>query len=169
MENEISLKYQLSESELMDAIRAQSMRTWSFRFLVVFILILFIYLGVQQLVYGTTLDWFLFTLAPIVIVSGVLAFFTYSNPLVRRRIRQEPKYTSEQAWQFSESGVQSKTAFGESKREWQVYPKVAEDAKYFILFLPSNAYTPIPKRAFASADELIRFRALLKRKVARWG
>ena len=165
MENEINLTYQLSENELMDVIRAQSMRTWSFRFLAGFIVILYAYIAVQQIVYGATLELMFFTLAPVILVTVILVLFTLSNPLVRRRIRKEPKYTCEQVWQFSEERIHWQTPYAEANRVWETYPRVEEDSKYFIFFLKSNAFTPIPKRAFASADEIIRFRELLKRKM----
>ena len=164
MENEITLKYQLSQAELLGAIRAQSTRAWSFRFLGVFILGMIAYALVQQLVYGATLDWLVFTLAPVLIVAAALGVFTFYNPLMRRRIRQHPQFVSAQDWKFSDEGVDWQTIAGKSQREWQAYPRFSEDPNFFFLFLKSNAFVPIPKRAFASADEQARFRELLKRK-----
>ncbi len=169
MDSEINLRYQLTENELMDAIRAQSMRTWSFRFLVGFILVVYVYIAIEQIVFGPTLESLLVTLVPVMLVTVVLIFFTFSNPIMRRRVRQEPKYTCEQVWRFSEENILWKTPYSEVKREWAMYPKIAENAKYFFLFLKTNTFTPIPKRAFVNADEVSRFRELLKRKIPTWG
>jgi hypothetical protein len=165
MADEINLRYKLSEDELLGAIRAQSMRSWSFRFLVVLILIMLVYVGVQQIMYGATLDLFIFSLAPIVIVALILVVFTYYNPIVRYRIRKQPKYIAEQTWKFSEDNVHWKTEYSESTSEWKTYSKIVEDKQFFWLFLQSNLFTPIPKRAFSSPNELSRFRELLKRKI----
>jgi len=165
MADEIDLRYKLSEDELLGAIRAQSMRSWSFRFLVVFIFIMLVYVGVQQIMYDATLDLFIFSLAPIILVALILAVFTYYNPIVRSRIRKQPKYIAEQTWKFSEENVHWKMESSESTSEWKTYSKVVEDQQFFVLFLQSNHFTPIPKRAFARADELSRFRELLNRKI----
>lgn len=165
MVDEINLRYQLSEDELLGAIRAQSMRTWSFRFLVVFIFIMLVYVGVQQIMYGAPFDLFIFSLAPIILVVLILAVFTYYNPIVRYRIRKQPKYLAEQTWEFSEDNVYWKTEYSESTSEWETYSKIVEDKQFFLLFLQSNRFTPIPKRLFASVDETTRFRELLNRKI----
>ncbi|MBI5031312.1 MAG: YcxB family protein [Chloroflexi bacterium] len=168
MDSEINLRYQLTENELLDAIRTQSMRTWSFRFLVAFILVVYIYIIVEQIIFRAPIESFGVTLAPVILVTVVFVFFTFSNPIMRRRIRKQPKYTCEQEWRFSEESIFWKTPYSEVKREW-TYPKTSENAKYFVLFLKTNAFTPIPKRAFANANEESRFRELLKRKIPTWG
>ena len=169
MDNEINLRYQLTESELLSALRAQSMRGWSFKFLVVFIAIMLIYAGVQLVAFNSSMDGMLILLTPIVIVILILALFTYLNPIVRYRIRKEPKYIAEQVWRFSEDNVNWKTEYSESNSGWKNYARVVESKDFFNLFLQSNLFTPIPKRAFANIDEETRFRELLKRKIPTWG
>ncbi len=169
MDNEINLRYKLSENELLTAMRAQAMRTWSFRILIMFIAIMLVYVGIQLLTLNSSLDVALISLAPIVIVIVILAVFTYFNPIVRYRIRKEPKYIAEQTWRFSEDSVHWKTEYSESTSGWKSYARVVESKNFFSLFLQSNLFTPIPKRAFANADEESRFRELLKRKIPTWG
>lgn len=165
MTDEIDLRYRLSEDELLGALRAQSMRSWSFRFLMVFIFILLVYVGVQQIAYAAAFEVFIFSLAPIILVALILGVFTYYNPIVRYRIRKQPKYLAEQTWEFFEDKVHWKTEYSESTGEWKNYARFVEDKQFFLLFLQSNLFTPIPKRVFASVDEQTRFRELLKRKI----
>lgn len=169
MDNEINLRYQLSENELLSAMRAQSMRTWSFRFLIVFIVVMLVLAGVQVMLMNSPLDETMVLLAPIALVLVVLAAFTYFNPIMRYRIRKEPKYITEQIWRFSEDSVHWKTAYSESTSGWKSYARVVESKNFYSLFLQSNMFTPIPKRAFANAEEESRFRELLKRKISTWG
>ena len=168
MTNEINLTYTPTEKELLAAIRTRSTNAWSFRILVLFLFSILILAGVQAVLYASTLDLVCFSLLPAAIVVGILGLFTYANPLLKKRIRQDPKYLAEQDWQLSEDEVHWKTQFSETKNQWTSYVKAGEQKDFFLLYPQSNLFTPIPKRAFANLDEQTRFRNLLKRKIAKW-
>jgi len=168
MTDSIHLQFSPTEQELLAAVRTRSMRAWSFRGLVLFLMGMFVYAGIQAIVYNSAVDLICFSLAPALVVAAILGVFTYANPLLKKRIRQDQKYTAEQTWEFSEENVVWKTEFSETQNNWQSYKQAAEYKNFFLLYVQGNRFAPIPKRAFANADALARFRDLLKRKIAKW-
>ncbi|MEW5720976.1 MAG: YcxB family protein [Chloroflexota bacterium] len=164
MPSEINLRYQLTEDELLSMNRMYVLRAWYLRLTFVLALVVFLGGGVLLLLGIRGIE-------PFILASGaILLYFSaiYYNPLTRWRVHREPRYFTEHVWRFDDDGVSSQTEFAESKKTWSAYPKVKENARFFMLYLDENRFTPIPKRAFADREQLGHFRELLKRKIARW-
>jgi hypothetical protein len=70
--------------------------------------------------------------------------------------------TGRQDFAFSPRGVQIRSQRAESNVAWSAYRSSAEGGRFFVLRpLNSRARVFIPKRAFASPEDLPRFRQLL--------
>jgi hypothetical protein len=70
--------------------------------------------------------------------------------------------TAPQAFAFWHWGVQVRGQHGESHVAWSAYRSIEERGQFFVLH-PLHGRTPthLPKRAFASPDDIARFRNLL--------
>ncbi len=164
MPSEINLRYKLTEDELLSMTRMSVMRAWYLRLTFILALVVFLGGGVAVLLGIEGIEPFILASGAIVLYFSLL----YYNPLTRWRVHREPKYFVEHAWRFDEDGVSSKTEFAESKNVWSAYPKVKENARFFMLYVDANRFAPIPKRAFTNREQADHFRELLKRKIARW-
>jgi hypothetical protein len=80
------------------------------------------------------------------------------NPAMRDR---------EQVFKFSDEGGEVVTGSSEAKFLWPVWVKYQETARFFLLYPSRTIVHILPKRAFASEQELIDFRNLLKQKIRR--
>lgn len=160
---EIILRYQLTEDEVIDAMRTRILRSWSVRLLFLAAILFALITLVINLATGDV-TMIIMAIAPIVLVGGLFVFFYYS-PYTRARLRNEPRFFIEQHWRFGEDDIDHKTQHGESHQTWSTYTKAGETPHFFFLFLNQNQIAPIPKRAFANAQEQTRFRELLKRKL----
>lgn len=91
---------------------------------------------------------------------GVLPFLLVAkmNPAVRDR---------EQVFRVTGDGAESVTGLGESKVAWNAILRYRESSRFFLLHLAPRQFVPLPKRAFASEQEIIDFRNLLKQKLKR--
>jgi hypothetical protein len=67
-------------------------------------------------------------------------------------------------WTFDEHQVTVSHPRSSSQHEWSVYKKVLETPNLFMLFPQDNLYNPIPKRAFADAAEMDRFREMVRER-----
>ena len=83
----------------------------------------------------------------------------------RQRFRSDPKFADEYVLQFSDDGIQFKTAQIDALLQWSLYNKVLEDDKFYILIYGKNMISVIPKRAFASPNEEAAFNEMLKRNI----
>lgn len=80
------------------------------------------------------------------------------NPAVRDQ---------EQLFRFTEKGAEAVTGAGESKLDWKSWTRYRETGRFFFLYPGPKISYVLPKRAFASGEELIAFRNLLKQKIKR--
>lgn len=163
---EIELRYTLTVDEAVSAMRSRILRNWSVRWLFLAASLFALTTLVFNLATGD-IALIIVAVVPIILVAGLFIFFYYS-PYTRARLRNEPRFFIEQHWRFGEDRIDHKTKQGESHQTWATYAKASETAQFFFLFLNHNQIAPIPKRAFANAQEQARFRELLKRKIAKW-
>ncbi|HKQ52141.1 MAG TPA: YcxB family protein [Pyrinomonadaceae bacterium] len=89
----------------------------------------------------------------------VLGFFV----LPRQRFRRDPKFRDQYFLQFSDDGIQFKTAQIDAALQWSLYNQVWEDERFYILVYGEHMISVIPKRAFAGAAQESAFRQLLGR------
>jgi len=96
-------------------------------------------------------------------VSGAVTFWIRRNALQRQRAGFVED--DEIEYRFSEAGIDKRTRRAESKLEWGIYARFWETDEVIFLCYPNQTVDPVPKKAFASADDLAAFKELLSRKV----
>jgi hypothetical protein len=87
----------------------------------------------------------------------------------KQQARGRPKMLAETTWTVDEQQAVVANAFHETRTEWSGWRACAETGGYFILTLSTNKRLVqfIPKRAFASAEEMAAFRDLAARRIRR--
>lgn len=71
----------------------------------------------------------------------------------------------EQEFRFTEGGAEVRTGIAEMKLDWKAWVRFKETRHFFMLFPNTTTMHILPKRAFASEEERIGFRDLLKEKL----
>ena len=59
---------------------------------------------------------------------------------------------------FNDEGTSFKRELYSSQQKWAYYHSILEGKNIFLLFINKKIYSVIPKRCFASEDELASFR-----------
>ena len=103
---------------------------------------------------------FIFT-ACFPLLIGFLLFFV----MPRQRFRSDPKFQDEYFLQFSDDGIQFKTAQIDALLQWSLYNNVLENERFYILVYGKNMISVIPRRAFASKSEETAFDEMLRRNL----
>jgi hypothetical protein len=159
----ISLRFRYTEEEYIAATRFYLTRSTNFLIRIVLSSI-FLAVGIFFLLLATLESGIPFLLT----FAGVLSFlvwslFFYIAP--RQRFRSDPKFRDEYFLQFSDDGIQFKTAQIDALIQWSLYTKVLENDRFYVLIYGKNMISVIPRRAFASAQQEAAFDELLKRKL----
>lgn len=161
----ISLRFRYTEEEYIAATRLYLMRSTDLLLRVVFSSI-FLAAGIFFLLLATLGSGILFLLTLAGLISFLLwSLFFYIAP--RQRFRSDPKFRDEYFLQFSDDGIQFKTAQIDALIQWSLYTKVLENERFYLLVYGKNMISVIPRRAFASAQQEAAFGELLKRKLPR--
>ncbi len=157
MEEIISLRFKYTEEEYVAAMRLYMMSSADFitRLAVcglyaVAVIFLFTWLGFSV----DTEVILLFILAACL---PFLIAFLHLFVLPRQRFRSDPKFKDEYFLQFSEDGIQFKTAQIDALIQWSLYTKVLENDRFYLLIYGKNMISVIPKRAFSSAAQEAAF------------
>jgi len=66
---------------------------------------------------------------------------------------------------LGESGLLERTEFNESLQRWSGFFKVRQSVGYLYIFITESLYHPVPKRSFASREEMGRFLTELKHRI----
>jgi hypothetical protein len=93
-------------------------------------------------------------------IFGVMPFLLVAkmNPAVRDH---------EQVFRATGEGAESVTGAGEVKVPWNALLGYRESGRFFLLQLGERQIVTLPKRAFATPQEITDFRNLLKQRVKR--
>ncbi len=165
MEEIISLRFKYTEEEYVAAMRLYMMRSADFitrlticGLYAVAVIFLFTWLGFSV----DTEVILLFILAACL---PFLIAFLHLFVLPRQRFRSDPKFKDEYFLQFSEDGIQFKTAQIDALIQWSLYTKVLENDRFYLLIYGKSMISVIPKRAFSSAAQEASFDALLRTKL----
>jgi hypothetical protein len=75
--------------------------------------------------------------------------------------KRNPKFRETYHLRFDPAGIRFRTASIDSRITWAYYTRLLEDARLCLLVYGSRMYSVVPKRAFATPEELNRFRALV--------
>ncbi len=165
MEEIISLRFKYTEEEYAAAMRLYIMRSADF----------ITRIAVCALYAIATI--FLFTWLGFSFDTEVLILFIFASclpfliaflhlfVLPGQRFRSDPKFKDEYFLQFSEDGIQFKTAQIDALIQWSLYTKVLENDRFYLMVYGKNMISVIPKRAFSSAAQEAAFEALLRTKL----
>jgi len=84
--------------------------------------------------------------------------------------RVHVKFLIPQQMAFSEESIAFAGSDGSGNLPWEAYTRYKETRWSFILWGRDQAWLLLPKRSFASTDDLVRLRALLGRQLrqSRW-
>jgi hypothetical protein len=148
--------YLLDFRECAAAVRAASVRApfwW-----------LFLGLGVAAAVAGATgSDHAL--IAPGIVFVAFCAYGLLLAPELRGR--KIARLDHETTMSFSADGVRAKTSTAESRMEWSNFTRLLHSHDVYLLQLRNRTMYIIPRRAFASADDINRFHELATRRIQR--
>lgn len=161
----ISLQFRYTEEEFIAATRLYLTRSADFIIrLVVCLLYSIVALSLLMwLELGSDILILFIVATCIPFLIGFLHLFV----VPRQRFRSDPKFQDEYFLQFSDDGIQFKTAQIDALLQWSLYTKVLENDRFYLLVYGKNMISVIPKRAFYSAQQEAAFDALLRRKLPR--
>lgn len=100
-------------------------------------------------------------------LSTILALILASAFSIIPRLvyRREPKFRDEYSLTFSSAGVQFRTVHIDSQLQWSIYSRAIVDQHSFILYYGAHSFSLIPKRVFATGEQLAAFESLLSEKI----
>lgn len=159
----INLRLNYTEEEFISATRFYMLRSTDFLLrLTIFTLYVVGCIGLLMWLDVNSSILLLFFIA--LFIPFIFAFtFLYVVP--RQRFRSDPKYMEEYTLQFSDDGIQFKTAQVDALLQWSLYTKVLENERFYILIYGKNMISVVPKRAFSNSHQEAAFNQLLKRKL----
>ena len=98
---------------------------------------------------------------------GVSMFHTIWVALPKRYFRGDPRFRDDYSLTFSDAGIQLKTQSINSTVAWNLYTRVLENDKFYVLVYgrDMHAIAIIPKRAFRDSMQETTFRELLRRHI----
>lgn len=85
-----------------------------------------------------------------------IAAYRKTNPAFRDQ---------EQEFRFTDAGAEFRTGISEAKLDWQVWLRYKETPQFFMLFPGSTVMHILPKRAFASPEDLESLRVMLRTRI----
>jgi hypothetical protein len=84
--------------------------------------------------------------------------------LAARKAMNDPRTKAGFKYHFSRDAIQIEGLSGRSELNWNAFVDVREVPDAFFLFLNRQLFHVIPKRCFASGDEVSAFREILRDK-----
>jgi hypothetical protein len=164
--DQVALRFRLGYRDYLDRTVA-SYRTWGI-YLVVLVMIIGITLysaahPPPHAVYSTAQVFFMFEVpflfVMMAVMTLVISVYTW---------RLHAKYLLPQELVLSDNSLEFSGADGQGVLPWSTYTRYKETCWSFILWNPrTSLWTMLPKRAFASRNDLERCRSLLARHLLR--
>jgi len=162
----IQLQFTYTEAEYVSAARLLMLRekTTVIRLTVFFVLIL---LGAVLL---TITQGFLFPLWAAVLIAllfDLVLVYRIFVDMPKKYFRGDPKLGDEYRLTFSADHIWLQTSQIDSKLAWSLYTRVHENSSLYVIVYGKDGrmMTVVPKRVFASAQEELQFRKLLRERV----
>lgn len=159
----ISLRFKYTEEEYIAAMRLYMVRSRDF---IIRLVVCFFYmlaatwlLAWLELYSQILLLFIVALLIPLII--GFVGFFV----MPRQRFRSDPKFEDEYFLQFSDDGIQFKTAQIDALVQWSLYTKVIENDRFYLLVYGKEMISVIPKRAFTDTRQEAVFGNMLARNL----
>ena len=117
---------------------------------------------------ASSADVIAFVLPAIIVPFGLVALFLIVTPMVMASLAaNNAALTSELRWEASEAGLHVAGAKADTVLNWKLFKEVIETKNYFLLVFHDRRqlFQLIPKRAFASLQEVDAFREMAKRGI----
>ena len=102
------------------------------------------------------------------LIAAVFLFLTsplFLRIIVRVRWKMQPQLQSRVHYQITPDAVRAATNTSKGETTWEGFVRFIETKNVFLLYPNKLIFHIIPKRAFASPDELASFRALATSKI----
>jgi YcxB-like protein len=157
----VTVRYELTESEFLDAQHALLGRRLRSRLVVVCVAMMLVAGGLY--LYGRRLT-VVVVLVLLPITFGFLWLFLVWS--WRRTFRAIPSAQRQQSVDYSPDGLVFESEMAHGRVRWGAYSHYVETDRLILLHQPSRVIVPLPKRAFAP-DELGRFKQLLVERLPR--
>ena len=167
MSDSITFKFTLTEDDFVRAAHAHAMsqRRW------------WIIWGLFFGLWGVPLlsvllqpdpvdDLFYRLLPPLTGLASVAVFFALAWSWQPRRLaRRSPYLGAALEGRADAQGLDMQGSLGGEPMPWGNYQTVLESDDHFLLYPARNQYAPLPKRAFASREDLRQFRELIRENI----
>ena len=170
----MQIEYRLSPKDYQEASQAHfKSQLWIY-----FVFWFFIMFGLLSLIIDFVserqLDVFVITITIITLLVPPVLFLNpyFSNPLKNYFInltwKNFPNLHNPITVESSEEIIKINIMNSESNIQWQVYLKVIETKKIFMLYQAKALFFIIPKRAFSSNEQVDEFRELLHKNIEKF-
>jgi hypothetical protein len=93
-------------------------------------------------------------------VAAFVFFFVRALRDARKRFEREPAAHRLQTIEITEGGLSQSTHASSTQYKWEAFTRQVETPNLFLLYLTEVTFLLLPKRAFASKDEIDAFREL---------
>jgi YcxB-like protein len=163
MSNVVEIQFTYTEAEYAEAARHYMNKTYQTRFgLILGLLVFFGGAGIWALD-GDSL------FGPICLALGALLLLVSGNSyfvIPQRIYKRNPQLREEYRLQFSDEGIAFHTKGVDSALRWSLYKEVWETERFYFLLYGKDAFSLIPKRAFAGGWQERAFKEMLQRHIA---
>jgi len=170
MSASITVKFTLTRAEVVGSIRQAMLGKRA----MLVVLTIFVFIAASPFVtyvlrhsedpsYAFRTDGLVYSAACLVAIAYLLGVL----PILLAGRMDPAVRDQEQVFRFTEKGSEAKNGAGELNFDWKSWTRYRETGKFFFLYPGPRVNLVLPKRAFASDEELVAFRNLLKQKIKR--
>ena len=103
---------------------------------------------------------------PVFLVYVAFITFIWVPRKVRRTYAQRKDLHHDISMVVTNSGIASQTERGNSTKPWSDYLKWKEDKNIFLLYLSDQMFQMVPKRFFATHEDIDAFRSMVRHSIA---
>lgn len=168
MSDSITFKYTLTEDDFVKTrrISARSFPMYWIHWIIIVCISAMAGYALFLFASGTVPIHWSFKMFPgLVVVLWLVHWWDYSV-LPKRMARKMPAALIEQEVNFSDEGVSTQSALGNSNAGWTAYTKARESSDYFLLYASKYLFFPFPKRFFTDSRDIERLRELIRAHIS---
>lgn len=161
MAEAIELRFKYTEDEYVSAYRKYFLAKRR-PFFLLFLAAGLVAAGIYFLITGSDVA---LTVACTSTGAWLLGLLISSSVLMpRQRFRNNPRFRSEYLLRFTDDGIEFHTNEIDAKISWRIYKQALETKAFFLLSDGGLTLSVIPKRAFSSAEQELRFKQMVDAK-----
>lgn len=110
----------------------------------------------------------MFQLRPLPWLIAALAFLLLVLPALNAwKMLKDPRVKNGYRYSFSDSGMGFESSVTKATVKWAAFLKATESASAFLLYTSKNAAHSLPKRSFASDQDIAALRDLLRTHIVK--